>query len=57
MCHQDITPGERVRTLAALFDGTMMHYRWCSECCRAMALSRTDNGEAWEARLNIKAAA
>jgi len=37
MCKQEIVPGERVRLLAAVFDGELMSYRWCSECCAAMA--------------------
>ena len=53
MCRQDIVPGERVRLLAAVFDGTLMSYRWCSECCAAMAESWTDDGRAWEARVRI----
>ena len=43
----------RPRLLAAVFDGTMMSYRWCSECCAAMAASWTDNGDAWEARARL----
>ena len=47
MCKQEIVPGERVRLLAAVFDGELMSYRWCSECCAAMAACWTDNGAAW----------
>lgn len=50
ICLQDIVPGERIRVLAAIFSGALMHYRWCSSCCAAMASSWTDNGAAWEAR-------
>ncbi len=53
MCRQEIVPGERVRLLAAVFDGTLMSYRWCSECCAAMAASWTDNGDAWTARARL----
>ena len=53
MCRQWIAPGERVRLLAAVFDGSLMSYRWCSECCAAMAASWTDCGLAWEARVRI----
>jgi hypothetical protein len=53
MCRQEITPGERVRMLAAVFDGALMNYRWCSTCCSAMAASLTDNGEAWEAQARL----
>jgi hypothetical protein len=53
MCRQQITPGERIRTLAAVFDGQLMSYRWCSACCHAMATCQTDNGDAWEARAHL----
>ncbi len=53
MCRQEIVPGERVRMLSAVFDGDLMNYRWCQECCAAMAASRADNGDAWEARARI----
>lgn len=46
-CGQTIQPGERVRSLAAVFDGSFMNYRWCALCCTAMALSDED-GEAVE---------
>lgn len=39
--------------LAAVFDGTLMSYRWCSECCAAMAASWTDDGRAWEDRVRL----
>lgn len=53
MCRQEIKPGSRARTLAAVFDGDLMSYRWCEKCCEAMAASWTDNGDAWEARVAI----
>jgi hypothetical protein len=53
LCLQEIIPGERVRTLAAIFDGEMRSYRWCSECCEALAASWTDDGRAWEERVRI----
>lgn len=53
MCRQEIVPGERVRTLVAVFDGALMNYRWCSACCASMADSWTDDGRAWEARARI----
>ncbi len=54
MCLQEIQPCERVRTLAAIFDGAMRHYRWCEKCCEAMAASWTDNGDAWTARVALE---
>jgi hypothetical protein len=53
MCRQDIMSGERVRSLTAVFDGALMSYRWCSNCCAAMVASWSDNGESWEARVKI----
>lgn len=53
MCRQEVTPGERVRTLSAVFDGALMSYRWCEKCCEAMASSWTDEGRAWEARVAL----
>lgn len=53
MCLQEIQPGERARTLAAIFDGAMRHYRWCEKCCEAMAASWTDNGDAWTERVAL----
>jgi hypothetical protein len=54
ICHDccgEITPGSRVRSRADIFDGELMHFRWCEPCCRAQALSWTDDGKAWEARI------
>ena len=42
-----------MRLLAAVFDGSLMSYRWCSECCAAMAANWTDNGDAWTARARL----
>jgi len=53
MCRQGIVPGERVRVLAAVFEGQLMSYRWCSECCAAMVASWTDEGRAWEAQARL----
>jgi len=51
-CAQEIRPGERVRMLAAVFDGSLMSYRWCALCCAAMVAD--DDGEATEARLALR---
>ena len=53
MCLQEIVPRERVRVLVAVFDGGLMSYRWCSECCAAMAASWTDDGVSWELRARL----
>jgi hypothetical protein len=54
-CRQTIQPGERVRMRSDICDGELMSFRWCALCCSAMALSWTDGGEAWEARLAMRA--
>lgn len=50
LCGQTIRPGELVRMMAAVFDGELCSYRWCSLCCYAMAASWHDGGEAMDAR-------
>lgn len=37
LCKQQIQPGEKIRMLTAIFSGELMHYRWCTACCCAMA--------------------
>ncbi len=54
MCGQEILPGQKVRILAAVFDGALMSYRWCGLCCLAMARSWEDDGEAWEQRASLR---
>ncbi|MFA6132628.1 MAG: hypothetical protein WC869_01275 [Phycisphaerae bacterium] len=55
-CNQLSVPGTRVRVIVALFDGDLHRYRYCAECCSAMAKSWTDRGKAWEARIAIREA-
>lgn len=50
LCEQEIRPGERIRTMSAVFDGELMYYRWCNACCAAMAKSWLDDGDAYEER-------
>ena len=52
MCRQYIAPGERVRTLAAIFDGDMKDYVWCSTCCHALSINNEDDGKSWEAQVS-----
>lgn len=40
-CDNGIKRGDRIRIMAAIFDGSMMYYRWCPVCCGEMA---TDAG-------------
>jgi hypothetical protein len=49
-CLGPIAAGERTRVQIEFFDRQMQDYRWCSECCWAMARSWKDSGKAWEAR-------
>ncbi len=52
-CAQPIEPGTRIRSRSDVYDGKVKSIAWCTECCEAMALSWTDNGEAMEARIRI----
>lgn len=54
LCGQQIQPGTRIRTMAGVFDGEMMSYRWCNFCCAAMAKSLYGDGEAWEERASLR---
>lgn len=42
ICLELIQPKERIRVLTAIFDGGMMWYSWCSECCHGMAQWESD---------------
>lgn len=56
-CHEclgQIKPGERIRSLVALFSREVMSYRFCNACCHAMAACWTDNGKALEARWALR---
>ena len=53
-CGQQITPGTRIRSRADIFDGTLFSFRWCTECCVAMAKSWEDGGESWEGRYALR---
>lgn len=54
-CRQTTKVGERTRSIVAIFDGQLMRYRFCSECCYAMARlwDDDDDGELWEQRTRI----
>ncbi len=41
-CGCTICKGERIRSMSAKFDGTLMNYRWCAPCCAAMAKCQAD---------------
>lgn len=53
-CGQQIQPGERIRTMTAVFDGELMNYSWCQLCCEAMEKSFEDDGDAIAARLALR---
>lgn len=53
MCKGKINKKERVRVLVSVFDGDLCSYRWCSECCEAMASSWEDDGKKWEERIDL----
>ena len=38
MCAGECTPGTRNRVRAEVYDGEFMRFRWCVECCFAMAV-------------------
>ena len=51
-CGGNIEPETRTRKMAAVFDGSFHAYRWCSDCCAAMAKSWQDGGAALTRRIN-----
>ena len=53
-CGQMIEPGTRIRSRSDVHDGAVKSLAWCTECCKAMALSWTDSGRAMEARLALR---
>lgn len=38
LCKGKIVPGTRVRTRTDISEGEIMYFRWCSDCCAAMAV-------------------
>lgn len=57
ICFDATVPGTRIRVQSAIVDGRLMSCTMCETCCRAMALSWTDDGEAIEERTAIGMAA
>lgn len=37
LCGGDIEKGARHRSRSEVYDGDLMHFRWCPDCCAAMA--------------------
>ncbi len=50
MCCQGMSKGTMKRAIAAKFDGQLMSYDYCQECCEAMAreVLRADSDECCE---------
>lgn len=53
LCQQEIKPGERIRVQAEIFEGTFENYRWCEQCCIAMAENWFDEGESLSIRMHL----
>jgi hypothetical protein len=53
ICGGPIHKGERHRALVEAWDGKVITHRFCPDCCNAMSDSWTDDGKAWEARVNL----
>ncbi|WP_444891761.1 hypothetical protein ACJJIE_00175 (plasmid) [Microbulbifer sp. TRSA001] len=49
-CSGPINPGERSRVWVDIFDGKLMEFRWCFDCCEAMAAWWKDDGAAMVVR-------
>lgn len=55
ICGQQIKPGEKIRSMAAVYtDDGFMSFRWCSECCAAMAAYWGDDVEAIDRRYALR---
>lgn len=55
LCQQQIEVGERIRCQVCIFDGTLEHYEWCSNCCHAMAVAEEDDGKGYEHQIKTGA--
>jgi hypothetical protein len=53
-CAGPVQPGTRIRTRTEVYDGDLMSFRWCTECCEAMAREATDGGSALERRIVMR---
>ena len=52
-CLGPVAPGTRVRARVEIFEGKVHTFRFCEECCAAMAASWGDEGRAWLARSEL----
>lgn len=53
ICGGDVQKGARHRALVEAYAGKVMTFRFCPECCLAMATANDDDGRAWEARVGL----
>lgn len=54
MCLNPAEPGSRSRVLKAIYDGELRTYRWCSDCCAAMARVWDFDGDPFEERMRVR---
>ena len=52
-CGGTIKPGDRIRSRKERDYGELVTFRWCPDCCAAMALEDEDMGAAFEARIDL----
>jgi hypothetical protein len=52
-CAELTVTGSRIRARVEVYDGEMMSFAWCAECCATMA--KDDDGEAYEKRIELGA--
>ena len=50
LCGQDIQPKTRIRAMTHIFEGELVSYRWCNDCCAAMAAWWEDDRKEYEKR-------
>lgn len=53
ICFQKNVAGERGRVQTVVMDGRLRNYTMCNLCCRAMAESWSDDGDAIEERTSL----
>jgi hypothetical protein len=53
LCFGSIPVGARVRAQTEVCDGACKTFRFCPDCCSAMAIRHDDDGETIEARYEL----
>jgi hypothetical protein len=56
LCGGQVKPGTRIRVMTEKFEGRIEYYRWCNECCKAMANIWHDDGKEYEKRSKLRTA-